>query len=616
MVNVSQRVLFFDIETADADLMWTLPPEEMFRIAGYAWNHGPVEITTDLEELRALIRSADVVSGHNIHAFDLTVVFGKDSIEPLEMALEGRVWDTWTHATCVNPAPRSYIGPNGTREYVRDPEHAERWFSLDNQAYQLGVPGKLSDLSDLARKYGGYDRIPLDDPDYIAYLRQDVIAQREVAARLIRLGGQTEYHEREQINAAIDAQNSRNGWRVGVEFAKRRVAEQEARRQEILAMLQERYGLPTTGKAPLRTKAGKEALRRALADVGISEDELPRTVRNGKPTDRPSYAGTGLIEAAKGKSAEAQELAQAVAELGGLRPLAQQALDYVQPDGRVHPKITTLQRSGRKSTTKPGLTTWSSRDPRKKIDKAVFIPNEDDQVIVEFDYSQADARIVAAYSGDEEFAKRFAPGADAHLITAYIVWGEDVVGREFDENGKPKGKTAHYRQLAKAQNHAYAYNAGPKTLAKNAGVPLEVSQRFVDQMRRAYRRVERWKTRAINQAKRGFVVGSWGRRMPVDEGKEFTQGPALYGQNGTREIVVDGLIRLARRDIRAITYLVAQVHDALVFSLPRDELDYWVPLIRECMTTVWQPFDGSGMPVKFPVSVGEPGANWADADHG
>ena len=88
---MSQRVLFFDIETADADLMWTLSPEEMFRIAGYAWNHGPVEITTDLEELRALIRSADVVSGHNIHAFDLTVVFGKVSIEPLEMALEGRV---------------------------------------------------------------------------------------------------------------------------------------------------------------------------------------------------------------------------------------------------------------------------------------------------------------------------------------------------------------------------------------------------------------------------------------------------------------------------------------------------------------------------------------------
>src|SRR5690606_29494589 len=114
----------------------------MFRIGGYAWGRtGKPQRTTDLEEMRHVIRSADIVVGHNIHAFDLNVVFGKDSTEPLEMALENRIWDTWTHATLVHPAPDSYVGRDGVTRYVTSPEQAMPWFSLDQQAYQLGVAG-------------------------------------------------------------------------------------------------------------------------------------------------------------------------------------------------------------------------------------------------------------------------------------------------------------------------------------------------------------------------------------------------------------------------------------------------------------------------------------------
>lgn len=110
-------------------------------------------------------------------------------------------------------------------------------------------------------------------------------------------------------------------------------------------------------------------------------------------------------------------------------------------------------------------------------------------------------------------------------------------------------------------------------------------------------------------------MSDWGRRMPVEKDREFTQGPALKGQNGTREIVVDGLIRMARKDIRSIQMLKAQVHDALVFSVPRAELDYWVPFIKGCMETKWAPSDGRGQEIDFPVGGGEPAENWAAAAH-
>jgi DNA polymerase-1 len=597
-------MLFFDIETHDANLLWDLPADDFFRLGGYAWNSGPVALTASRAELIEQIRRADVVVGHNIHAFDLIAVFGKDSIEPLEMARDGRILDTWTHATLAHPAPSSYVTRAGVQRFARTPEEARSWFALDNQAYQLGVSGKSHDLAELAKEFGGYGEIPVEDPRYRDYLTQDVTATRDVCRRLWRLLPPDAYGRREQFNAAIDAQNSRNGWRVDVDRAKERVRELEEIKRKYMTLLSERYGMPTTGKAPLRTTAGKAAVLAALESVGVSADDLPRT-KGGAP----SLGGQALLDATVDASDEARELARAVATIGGLRPLAQSALDHVQGDGRVHPDISTLQRSGRKSTTRPGLTVWTSRG-EGAVEKSYFIPNADDEVLVELDYSQADARIVAAYSGDEEFAKRFAPGADAHMLTAWAVWGRDVVGEDRSDPA-----TEEYRQTAKGLGHAYAFRAGPRTLAKTAKQPLTVAEKFVREMQAAYGGVTKWQDKVTREGRRGSVRNAWGRRMIVERDREWTQAPALYGQSGTREIVVDALIRLAERDLSLIRMLVAQVHDALVFSIPRDRADEIVAAIRECMETYWQPPDGSGQRVHFPVGVGPYASDWQEAGH-
>lgn len=607
----SDQVLFFDIESDSVEVMWDQTPDEFWRIGGYAWGvNGEVTLTSSREELISQIERAKVSVAYNGHAFDWSVLYGKHSTRPLELALERRLWDPMVHATLHHPAPLNYTDQNGRLRWPTTPEKAKHWYKLDQQAYQLGFPGKLSDLKDLAKKYGGFGLIPVDDEDYRAYLVQDVIALRTISIELMkRSGGMSDYDWREQLNAAIDAQNSRNGWVIDQDVARKRVEELESIKIKHLTLLNEKFGLPKEGKAPLRTNAGKAAVLDALSSVGIDQSELPRTKdKNKQDTDRPSLGSKGILAAAKGKGKLAEELAFSIGVIGGLRPLAQQALDFVKSDGRVHPSVMTLQRSGRKSTQYPGLTTWTSRGPNA-WEKSYFLPDNEDHVLVEFDYSQADSRIVAAYSGDEEFAKRFAPGADAHMLTAELVWGYDVVHESAETE-------AFYRNtLAKAMNHAYAYRCGPRTLAKTANRPIEDAIKFVNEMQRAYRKVTKWQDKVTKEGKRGFVTNDWGRTMIVDKNREYTQAPALYGQSGTREIVVDALIRMARRDIQLIQMLKAQVHDALVFSIPRDELDYWVPIIKECMTTSWGPSDGTGQVVDFPVSMGPAAENWYLAGH-
>lgn len=604
-----EKVLYLDTETHNAGKQWGMTPREFFRLGQYAWGPlGEVHLTTDYDEILEVVRSAHGVVAHNGHPFDLSTLFGKDSTEALEMAMENRIFDTMVFANLALPAPEVYTTRAGVKAFGGKPEMIRKWLSLDNLCYQLGLDGKEGDLKALAKKYNppktrvadmDYGLIPLDDPEFLDYARQDVKALQELTTALIIAHPITEYDWREQLNAAIDAQNSRNGFKVDIEVAQARADMLAARRQAILDELVEKYDFPTEGKMPWRKTEGIAAIRKALYDVGIVPEAIVDWTKT--KTGNVSLGGDVLIEQTKGTDAE--ELGQALAELMGQRTLSQLALDSVHPDGFTHPDITALQRSGRKSTTKPGLTVWSSRGD-KSIEKSYFVPDTEEQVLIEFDFSQADARIVAAYSGDEGFKERFAEGVDAHELTGRVVFGDEV----YDSN------PYEYRQTSKALGHAYAYRAAPKTLARTSGQPESVARMFVEKMQRAYPDVTYWQEVVTDEGRRGFVINDWGRRMEVDPERAYTQAPAMYGQSGTRELVVDALIRLLYDDIRFIKWLKAQVHDALVFSIPEVDLFWAVPRIKELMESHWKPRVG-GQEIHFPVGSGPAAKNWQLAGH-
>ena len=101
---MTKKVLYFDIESHSVSKLWDMEPEEFFRLGQYAWNDEDVVITTSRQELIDQIESADLIIGHNIVNFDLTALYGKDSIRPLELAMEGRVLDTMVLANLVYPS--------------------------------------------------------------------------------------------------------------------------------------------------------------------------------------------------------------------------------------------------------------------------------------------------------------------------------------------------------------------------------------------------------------------------------------------------------------------------------------------------------------------------------
>ena len=594
------KVLYFDTETHSAEFMWDMPPREFFRLGQYAWGpKGEVTLTESYGEMVDVIRSAEGVVAHNAHNFDLTTLFGKDSTEPLLMTQAGKVFDSMVYANLAMPAPPIYKDREGRTVKADKPSLIMKWLSLDNLCYQLGDTGKIGDLKALAKKYGGFGEIPLDDPEFRTYAEQDVVALQGLTTNLVRMTEPTAYDWREQLKAAIDAQISRNGFRVDIPVAEARVEELRVRKEELMEKLVRDYGLPTEGKMPWRSKKGKAAVISALQGAGLDPHTTP-----GWPQLKtgPGLGGPVLKEFAENTPAEA--FVDSLAELMGQRSLAQLALDSTHSDGFTHPSITSLQRSGRSSVSQPGLTVWSARGP-KAVEKSYFVPDNEDELLVEFDFSQADARIVAAYSGDKEFAKRFAPGSDAHEITGRLVFGDDV----YDKNPKP------YREKAKALGHAYAFRAGVNTLMRTSGQSYDVALRFVRGMEAAYPKVTAWQERVTVEGARGSVRNAWGRKMIIEPDREYNQAPAMYGQSGTRELMTDALIRMLEFDVRLTLWTKVPVHDALVFSIPKGELDWAVPKIKELMECSWQPADGTGQEVFFAVESGEPATDWFLSSH-
>jgi len=208
-------------------------------------------------------------------------------------------------------------------------------------------------------------------------------------------------------------------------------------------------------------------------------------------------------------------------------------------------------------------------------------------------------------SGDRAYAERFAPGADAHDITGELFFGKE----------RFKAERYELRQIAKAANHGMAYRIGSKKLATTVGITVAESTEFLRLYKEAYPDVAKWQDKVTAQGSKGFVTNDWGRRMSVDPDRSFTQSSGLLGQSTTREVMVDSLIKMAKTDLRLITYLVAQVHDALVFDIPVETAVVDVETIRGLMETSFEPTGNSGQLVEFPVTVGPLADDWFRAGH-
>ena len=549
----------FDLETAGLEL-WSYGPT-FVRLTGYR-SGGETVTTTNPADLP----TTGTLVGHNIWCFDLLALARWHGLDLTTV----KAIDTKLAAFLADP-PSAKMNEG----------QIERYYSLDAVGKRLLGITKAGDIKAMAKKHGGFDQIPLDDPEYVEYLRRDVELTEGLAGHPDL--APTPYSIRENEIARITAVMSLTGFRVDEGLLASRVAKATGTRERMLERLKA-HGLPTTKKdgsdckAPHATEEGKAAIAAAFAELGA---ELEKTDSGG-----PALGQEALQRVAE-RFPQARRLAETVMSLNGVRSVYETAQANLV-DGRVHPQISLRQATGRWSVTKPGMTVFGKRGGRH-IEREIFVADEG-EVMIAADLSQVDARAIAALCQDRAYLALFEPGIDAHAEVAGMVWGDPS-----------------RREDAKAIGHGWNYGMGLEGITKRASVTMDTAHQFDQAMRERFPSLVRWRMEVRRQAKAGDLLDNgFGRKMRPNPERAHTQGPALMGQGCARDILMEGLLRLDRN---VWPMLRAVIHDEIVLSVPANIVaDVEAEVVR-ALSFLWVP-PGADVPVQIVAGLVGRGSNW------
>jgi DNA polymerase-1 len=280
---------------------------------------------------------------------------------------------------------------------------------------------------------------------------------------------------------------------------------------------------------------------------------------------------------------------------------------HVNPvTGRIHTRFEqAVAATGRLSSSDPNLQNIPIRTEVGADLRRGFVP-ADGHLFLSADYSQIELRVLAHLSGDPAFVDAFTQGKDIHRQTASIVFDVPVAD-----------VTAEMRAAAKTINFATIYGIGPHALSQQLGTSYAEAKVFIEQYFKRLPDITAYleQQKALAREK-GYVETISGRRRYIPEIRSKNHNMRSFGERAATNAPVQGsaadiikvamidvheAIRAAGSDIR----MLLQVHDELVFEVPRDEIDEGGALIRRKMEGA---FD-LDVPLEVATGVGE---NWLE----
>jgi DNA polymerase-1 len=336
-------------------------------------------------------------------------------------------------------------------------------------------------------------------------------------------------------------------------------------------------------------------------------DELKLPIIKKTPKGAPSTGEEVLVELALD-----YPLPKVLLEYRGLAKLKSTYTDklptLINPrTGRIHTSYhQAVTATGRLSSSDPNLQNIPIRSVEGRAIRKAFIAPEN-HVIVAADYSQIELRIMAHLSGDAGLLTAFNEGLDVHAATA-----AEVFGVALDE------VTSDQRRSAKAINFGLIYGMSAFGLAKQLHIGRAESQAYIDTYFQRYPGVLDYMDRTRQGAhERGYVETIFGRRLYLPEINarnkmrvQAAERTAINApmQGSAADIIKKAMLAVDRflRDSSLESKMIMQVHDELVFEVPKHELD----ALRAGVITAMESAAQLAVPLLVEVGLGD---NWEEA---
>jgi len=267
----------------------------------------------------------------------------------------------------------------------------------------------------------------------------------------------------------------------------------------------------------------------------------------------------------------------------------------------------TVTATGRLSSSSPNLQNIPIKtDIGRKI-RGAFVPSFKDGFILSADYSQVELRILAHLSEDQTLIDAFTNDMDIHRYTASLIF--DCSEEDVDDN---------MRNQAKTVNFGIIYGMSPYGLSKELGISPDTAKGFIDAYFLRYPGVYEYMQREIEFAREnGYVLTMFNRRRYIPEINSQNQNVRQFAERTAINTPIQGtaadMIKIAMIDIskkiktqNLKAKMILQVHDELVFDIPKDELEALSSVVKRGMEEV--------VTLKVPVKVNiSSGNNWMEA---
>jgi len=263
--------------------------------------------------------------------------------------------------------------------------------------------------------------------------------------------------------------------------------------------------------------------------------------------------------------------------------------------------------TGRLTSNKPNLQNIPVRTKKGQLIRKAFIPRDKNHLIICADYSQIELRIIASLSEDLNMIKAFKEGKDIHLSTAAKVYNipEDSV-------------TRRQRSNAKTVNFGIIYGVSAFGLSQQTDLNRIESKEMIDTYYKSYPKLKEYMSSQIQYAREnGFVSTLLKRRRylkDINSQNAIVRGAAERTainapvQGSAADIIKLAMIQIDKKiyEEKLQSRMILQVHDELVFDVPKEEKDVLSKIVKIEMENALE------LQVPLVVDI-ETGENWLEA---
>ena len=276
--------------------------------------------------------------------------------------------------------------------------------------------------------------------------------------------------------------------------------------------------------------------------------------------------------------------------------------------GRVHTIYNqAVAATGRLSSNNPNLQNIPIRTARGQQVRKAFVPRDDQHVLMAADYSQIELRIIAALSKDEGMLAAFLNNEDIHQATAAKVFNVPL-----------EEVTRTQRGNAKTVNFGIIYGVSAFGLSQQTDLNRTEAKELIDTYYATYPKLRNYIHEQVDFARdNGYVTTVLGRRRYL---KDINSQNAVVRGAAERNAVnapIQGsaadIIKLAMIAIQSKlesenwkAKMLLQVHDELVFDVPKEEVEALQKMVKNEMENAF-PLD---VPLVVDMGIG---TNWLEA---